>query len=119
MSWRSTEANIVGARWAADGEQILVELDNGKAVLLDKTGDDILRCETDARDAASTQGTASAKIHQARDGRAWLYLVAAEDLISLACSRATRNLSPDEWQRYLGADVPYRATCPNLLPAQP
>jgi hypothetical protein len=35
------------------------------------------------------------------------------DLIELACSRLTRNLTRAEWQQYLGQE-PYRATCPNL-----
>ncbi len=37
-----------------------------------------------------------------------------EELMELACSRATRNLSLDEWRKYLGGDVPYRRTCPAL-----
>jgi len=36
-----------------------------------------------------------------------------EDLIDLACSRLTRNLTREEWRQYLG-DESYRATCPNL-----
>jgi WD40 repeat protein len=33
-----------------------------------------------------------------------------EDLIREACSRVTRNLSPDEWKQYMGGE-PYRNTC--------
>ena len=36
-----------------------------------------------------------------------------EDLIDLACTHLTRNLTRAEWTQYL-ADEPYRATCPNL-----
>jgi hypothetical protein len=36
-----------------------------------------------------------------------------EDLIAMACARLTRNLTPAEWQQYLGSE-PYRKTCPNL-----
>jgi hypothetical protein len=25
-----------------------------------------------------------------------------------------RNLTPEEWRRYMGNDLPYRKTCPNL-----
>ncbi len=35
------------------------------------------------------------------------------DLVQMACSRLSRNLTPQEWQQYLG-DEPYRATCPEL-----
>jgi WD40 repeat protein len=37
----------------------------------------------------------------------------SEDLITEACSRLTRNLTLDEWKRYLD-DTPYRKTCPHL-----
>jgi WD40 repeat protein len=36
-----------------------------------------------------------------------------DDLIEAACARLPRNLTRDEWQRYLGEE-PYRVSCPNL-----
>ena len=36
-----------------------------------------------------------------------------DKLINEACNRLPRNLTRDEWQRYLG-DEPYSVTCPNL-----
>lgn len=33
---------------------------------------------------------------------------------AVACQRAGRNLTSDEWTRYLPADEPYRLTCPEL-----
>ncbi len=47
------------------------------------------------------------------DGTARVQLWRPEDLIAEACSRLTRNLTYQEWQRYL-PDEPYRKTCPNL-----
>ena len=35
-----------------------------------------------------------------------------KDLIDDACSRVTRNLTPEEWTRYVGPETPYRKTCP-------
>src|SRR5262249_1801037 len=32
------------------------------------------------------------------------------------CRIANRNLSRTEWQQYIGRDVPYRRTCPELPP---
>jgi WD40 repeat protein len=43
--------------------------------------------------------------------RFWLWR--AEDLISEACSRLTRNLTMDEWHTYMGSRK-YRATCPSI-----
>jgi WD40 repeat protein len=34
------------------------------------------------------------------------------------CILANRNLSLAEWQEYMGADVPYRRTCPDLPPGE-
>jgi WD40 repeat protein/DNA-binding SARP family transcriptional activator len=31
-----------------------------------------------------------------------------------ACRRANRNLTQAEWEEFLGPDIPYRRTCPNL-----
>ena len=33
---------------------------------------------------------------------------------AVACQRAGRNLTPDEWTRYMPADEPYRSTCPQF-----
>ncbi len=35
-----------------------------------------------------------------------------EDLLTEACARVRRNLTPEEWRRHLG-DLPYRKTCPD------
>ena len=47
------------------------------------------------------------------DGIARVWYWYPENLIDLACTRLTRNLTREEWKQYLG-DEPYRATCPNL-----
>lgn len=44
-----------------------------------------------------------------------VYPLAVADMIAEACARVDRNLTREEWQRYL-PDEPYRATC-NELPA--
>ena len=35
----------------------------------------------------------------------------ADDLIETACRLAGRDLTEDEWAKYVGDSVPYRATC--------
>jgi len=47
------------------------------------------------------------------DGTARVWLVWPEDLMAEACSRLTRNMTPGEWNQYMGHE-PYRKTCPNL-----
>jgi WD40 repeat protein len=41
------------------------------------------------------------------------WLLQPQDLVVGACSRLTRNLTPQEWRQYLGVE-PYRKTCPVL-----
>ena len=36
-------------------------------------------------------------------------------LLEISCTEVQRNLTWDEWQRYIPGE-PYRATCPNLPP---
>lgn len=48
------------------------------------------------------------------DGNFYNWIVDFEELIELACSKLTRNFTYDEWQRYVGNDIPYEKTCPNL-----
>jgi hypothetical protein len=50
---------------------------------------------------------------ESRDNTARVWRWRAEDLIDLACSRLTRNLTQAEWKQYLG-DEPYRKTCEKL-----
>jgi len=44
--------------------------------------------------------------------RFWLWQ--PQDLIEEACSRVVQNLTRSEWVAYIGKDIPYHATCPNL-----
>jgi hypothetical protein len=50
------------------------------------------------------------------DGTARVWKWQAEDIVAELCSRVTRNLTPDEWRRFVG-DEPYRETCPDIRPA--
>ena len=47
------------------------------------------------------------------DNTARVWLIWPEDLIAEACGRLTRNLTRDEWGRYLPEES-YHLTCPNL-----
>jgi WD40 repeat protein len=44
-----------------------------------------------------------------------LWDVSLESWMNRACSIANRNLTPEEWRRYMGGEVPYRRTCPDPL----
>jgi uncharacterized delta-60 repeat protein len=42
------------------------------------------------------------------------HLLRPREIIDEACSRIERNLTTDEWRQYVGPEVPYHKTCPNL-----
>ncbi len=47
------------------------------------------------------------------DSTARLWNLRLDELIQLACRTAGRNLTPEEWQQFLG-DAPYHKTCPQF-----
>lgn len=48
------------------------------------------------------------------DGQIRLWDLDYPDWLGRLCRRAGRNLTTEEWARYVGADLPWRATCPGL-----
>jgi len=47
------------------------------------------------------------------DGTVRQYYIWMEDLLAAACQHTPRNMTLDEWRRYMGEEE-YRATCPDL-----
>ena len=43
-----------------------------------------------------------------------LWQVHTASLADVVCERVWRNLTMDEWRQFIGADIPYERTCPNL-----
>jgi WD40 repeat protein len=48
------------------------------------------------------------------DGTVRLWYTRMEDLLAEACRRAPRNMTQEEWRRFMKHEPDYRATCPNL-----
>jgi predicted NACHT family NTPase len=44
-----------------------------------------------------------------------LWIVGTEILAGQICQQVWRNLTLDEWRQFVGTDLPYERTCPNLL----
>jgi len=38
----------------------------------------------------------------------------ADQLAAFACTKVRRNLTIEEWHKFIGTEIPYRRTCPNL-----
>ena len=64
--------------------------------------------------AADGRTLASGLARGARGGGIVLWDVAPNSWARQACRIANRNLSWEEWQTYVGPDVPYHRTCPDL-----
>jgi WD40 repeat protein len=43
-----------------------------------------------------------------------LQMAHTDDLAAMVCQQVWRNLSREEWDAFVGADIPYERTCPNL-----
>src|SRR5215510_7635792 len=43
-----------------------------------------------------------------------LHLLSSAALAETVCSRVRRNLTQEEWQRFVGPSLAYERTCPNL-----
>ena len=114
MSWKPTDGALIGAEWDAEGQRIMAHLDTGEAVLLDAgTGDALLTCTDDSRAVWVDPSNTDARMVATEEGDQRLYLVGG-DLAGVACARTTRNMTQAEWARFMGAETPYRRTCPGL-----
>ena len=47
-----------------------------------------------------------------KDGTVQILPYHPEDMIAYSCQKVQRNLSLDEWQRFVGKETPYHITCP-------
>lgn len=45
-----------------------------------------------------------------------IWVARTEQLANMVCEKVRRNLSQDEWNQFIGSNIPYECTCPNLLP---
>ena len=113
------------AAWSTDGTRILTGGAGGTVTLWDAiTGTPLFaisrRDSTIDHAALSWDGTKIMTVgsHRAMgsDPSTHIYFVEIDGdggLAEIACSRAGRNPTHEEWQRYMGS-VPYRQICPGL-----
>jgi len=43
-----------------------------------------------------------------------LWLAKTETIANIVCDKVWRNLTWDEWEKYVSKEIPYQCTCPNL-----
>jgi hypothetical protein len=116
------ESGVAHATWSPDGERILTASWDGTArvwdvaMALDTGGSEaqlaVLYGHTDAVLRAAWNATGTRIVTASVDGTARIYdYVLMGDWPEAACQWVVRNMSAEEWERYVSAE-PYRETCP-------
>jgi hypothetical protein len=103
--------------WSSDDTRIVTASDDGSARVWDAaTGEEFFTLGRHSGPVvhAAWSSDDTRIVTASYDGSARIFIADADALIEFACTRTGRNLTQEEWQRYMGADVPYRKTCPNL-----
>jgi WD40 repeat protein len=92
---------------SADGTVRIWDTVSGEELLVLSSDADLVNGVAFSPDGARLVATGSA-------GMVRIYVLDADDLMAQACDSVTRNLTEAEWQTFLGRDVAYRRTCPDL-----
>ena len=104
----------VAGQWAAEGAALVLYQGDGTITRRAAATGEVLSVIAGPQEELSRflASRRAGSLAYSLDGGEHIYLGATADLADLACARATRNLTPAEWQRHLGDDAPYRPTCP-------
>jgi WD40 repeat protein len=98
----------------ADG-QLASGGDDGKIRLWPKDGSGEPVILTHGSEVRSLAAMADGRLASGGDdGKIRLWLVQEEKLLAALCLRAGRNLSQEEWTRYIGPDTPWQPSCRGL-----
>jgi WD40 repeat protein len=107
---------VNGVVFSSDGKYIATASSDNTARVWDAvTGNKIYILNHDGsvnNVAFSSDGKYIATASRDNTARLWV-LSSTEDLIKEASNSLTRNLTPEEWKKYMG-DEPYHKTFPNL-----
>lgn len=112
------EDGVAFLQYSADGRHLMTVSGKGSVHIFhaDSGREFASVLEDSALEAAlltpNSQHVVSARENRG-DGKVSFSLYAwwAEDLVAQACARLSRNLSQDEWHKYVGEQEPYLKTC--------
>ncbi|MEM7129464.1 MAG: hypothetical protein AAF702_24235, partial [Chloroflexota bacterium] len=100
------------ATWSQDESKILTSSDDDTARIWDaNTGEELvtLQGHTDSVNQATWSQDESKILTRSSDGTARVWYAEMKNLLVRVCDQASRNLSWEEWQRFM--NEPYRTTC--------
>ncbi|MBV7337785.1 WD40 repeat domain-containing protein [Chloroflexi bacterium TSY] len=104
--------SVIQATWSQDESKILTSSRDGTARIWDaKSGEELvtLQGHTESVIQATWSRDESKILTSSDDGTVRVWYANMDDLVSAVCHRLSRNLTWDEWGRYM--DEAYRPTC--------
>lgn len=108
-------AGVSDAAWSEDGTRIVTSGRDGTARIWDaESGAElaVLAGPISAGEDREWRGADVQVITASGDDTARVFYVSMEDLLEIACQRAVRDMTREEWKRYMGVEA-YRETCPD------
>ena len=102
------------ASFSADGREVITaSVDRTARVWDAATGRELVRLDQAGQVHVAAFSPDGRQLFTGGEESARLWLRQTKDLVAEACDRLSRNLTHDEWTRYL-SDEPYRPTCADL-----
>src|SRR5208282_1172721 len=74
----------------------------------------VLESPTDGFSSVAFSSNGQSLASGSDDGSIRVWNVRTEMLAELVCKKVWRNLTLEEWRRFVGEGIPYERTCPNL-----
>ncbi|HVT14686.1 MAG TPA: WD40 repeat domain-containing protein [Thermoanaerobaculia bacterium] len=114
LALKGHQGRLTAVEWAPGGGRVLTASEDGEARVWDSGNGElhtVLRGHSARLNQAAWSPDGSRIATAGADGSVRVYYTRIRDLAAAACRRAVRELSAEEWTRYL-TGVPRRPTCP-------